>query len=204
MSQFDEKAAEWDDDPKRVKIARDAAAAIVDAVTLTPQMAALEVGCGTGLAAMQLAGEVGSIAAVDTSEGMLDVLRRKVSDGDYPNIMPVLADLTHETGVAGPFDLIYSIMTFHHVREIETLLTRLYERLNPGGCLAIIDLDAEDGGFHRPGTEYEHDGFDRQSLKIKLENAGFKQCSDNIIFSIHRETETGPREFPVFLMTAQK
>lgn len=204
MSQFDAKAAEWESDPKRIAMAQKAAAAIAEAIPLTPEMTALEVGCGTGMVASLLAGQVAAITAVDTSEGMLNVLREKIARGQIANIAPVFADLSREKAVTGPFDLIYSIMTFHHIKDIPPLLAYFHDLLNPGGRILIVDLDAEDGSFHGPETHIEHTGFDRRALKDMLTAAGFIDAAGRTALTIPRETETGPREFPVFLMTAKK
>ena len=204
MSQFDAKAAEWESDPKRRAMAQKAAAAITEAIPLTPETTALEVGCGTGMVASLLAGQVAAITAVDTSEGMLSVLREKITRGQIANIIPIFADLSREKAVTGPFDLIYSIMTFHHIQDIPSLLAYFYELLNPGGHILIVDLDAEDGSFHGPETQIEHTGFDRQTLKDMLTAAGFANTADRTALTIPRETAAGPREFPVFLITAKK
>lgn len=204
MSQFDKRAAEWDADPKRLEMVTNAVNAIVETVDLTPTMTAMELGCGTGIAAILLADKLASITAVDTSEGMLDVLRGKIVQGGHANITPVFADLTCQQSDIGPFDLIYSMMTFHHIKEISSLLAFLYTRLNPGGRLAILDLDSDDGQFHNPQSHVEHHGFDRETFKTMLKTAGFLEITGKTAFVIPRETETGPREFPVFLITAKK
>src|SRR5262245_42487472 len=48
VSDFDARAATWDDDPTKVERARAIADAIVREVPLAPSMAALEYGAGTG------------------------------------------------------------------------------------------------------------------------------------------------------------
>ena len=204
MSQFDAKAADWDDHSPRVQMALGVAEAIVRAVSLNTQIKAMELGCGTGIAATFLADKVASITAVDTSRGMLDILREKIQKEGYSNITPILADLTAGNTVEGPFDLIYSMMAFHHIAAIEALLSYFYGLLNPGGIVAIADLDAEDGSFHSPDSQYEHKGFDREAFKKMLKNAGFSNIADRTAFVMPRETETGVRDFPIFLITAEK
>ncbi len=200
MSQFDEKAAVWDDDPRKVEMTAEAVAALVESVPLNGRMTALEVGCGTGLAAAALADKLATITAVDTSEGMLDVLRQKIRRHGYANIIPVLADLTGDRAVDGPFDVIYSMMTFHHIKDIASLLDYFYDLLNPGGVVAVIDLDSENGRFHCPDAHVEHAGFDRAALRILLENAGFTRCAAKTALTIAREHG----DFPAFLITAVK
>jgi hypothetical protein len=51
---FDKQAVEWDDNPGRVKNARNIAAAIKATVPLSKTMFAMEFGCGTGLVSREL------------------------------------------------------------------------------------------------------------------------------------------------------
>ena len=204
MSQFDAKAVDWDEDPKRVAMSEKAAAAIAETIALTPEMNALEIGCGTGLVAATLANKLASITAVDTSEGMLNVLRQKIEATEMDNIIPVFADLTKDKAVTGPFDLIYSVMAFHHIKNIQPLLDDCYDLLTPGGRLLVIDLDTEDGSFHKPDADYEHKGFGRDALKTMLEAAGFANMTHKTAHVMTRETEQGKRDFSLFLMTGEK
>lgn len=204
MNQFDTRAAQWDENPGRVKMAQDAVKALDETLNLNPQTKAMELGCGTGLATLLMADKLASITAVDSSEGMLDVLRQKIDYYNTTNVTPVFADLTHDKSVTGSFDLIYSVMAFHHIKDIPPLLGYFHDLLTPGGTVAIIDLDTEDGTFHAPGTHIEHKGFDRHAFKNMLTVAGFANTTDKTALTIPRETPAGPRDFPVFLITAVK
>ena len=204
MNMFDEKAVDWDDDPMKVKISHDFVAALTDAVKLDKGMRVLEFGCGTGIVAMELAGKVGSIAAVDTSAGMLGVLRKKIDASGVGNIEAMGADLLTEKPFKGGFDVIYSSMVLHHVADYEKVLAYFYEILNPGGVVAIADLDDEDGSFHSEKSAHVHPGFDRAGFKGSLTRTGFSELQDRTAFHIERQKEEGVRQYPVFLITARK
>lgn len=197
---FDAKAAVWDEDPRRVQMARAIAEAIAGAVPLKTTMQALEVGCGTGLVTTCLASKLGSITAVDTSAGMLDVLRTKMQALAISNIVPMQADLTGPHSIEGKFDLIFSSMTFHHIGDYKAILGTLHSLLSPGGWIAIADLDAEDGSFHDPQTHIEHRGFDRAELIAVLQRLGFSTLKDSTAFAIPKNN----RFYPVFLIIGQK
>ncbi len=83
---FDEEAATWDKNPGRVKVANDIADAILGQQILTPEMNVLEFGCGTGLLTLRLLPLVRSVTGVDSSEGMLGVLRSKIEDHHLTNL----------------------------------------------------------------------------------------------------------------------
>ena len=76
---FDARAATWDDDPSKVERARAIADAIVaQCFALATSMRALEYGCGTGLLSFMLRPRLGDITLADVSEGMLDVAAHKI------------------------------------------------------------------------------------------------------------------------------
>lgn len=201
---FDAKAAQWDEQPARLRLAGDVAAAIAAAVPLRKSMNALEFGCGTGLVTVALAPALAAITAVDTSAGMLDVLRNKTRTLSLPNIHPLQIDLTRDPLPAGDYDLVFSSMVFHHIRDCRAVLKTCRDLLKPGGWLAVADLDAEDGSFHGPDARIEHQGFDRADFKAALKALGFENLRDTTAATIPRQTAQGLRNYPVFLITAQK
>jgi len=90
---FDKEAAAWDENPARVRLADDVAAAISRQVPVNTAMDALDFGCGTGLLTLRLASLVRSITGVDSSQGMLDVLAVKVARGNLTNVRTLRLDL---------------------------------------------------------------------------------------------------------------
>ena len=63
---FDRAAGSWDEEPGRVRLANDVAAAILDDVPLAKDMDVLDYGCGTGLITLRLQPYVRFITGVDT------------------------------------------------------------------------------------------------------------------------------------------
>ena len=59
MNEFDQKAQQWDAKPVRVERALAVADSIKTDVPLSPQMTALEYGCGTGLVSFALQSRTG-------------------------------------------------------------------------------------------------------------------------------------------------
>lgn len=90
---FDTEAAAWDENPARVKLAEDVAAAIVRQASPDAGMTALDFGCGTGLLTLRLAPRVRSIVGVDSSQGMLDVLAAKIAREKLTNVKTLRLDL---------------------------------------------------------------------------------------------------------------
>ncbi|MBP7147519.1 MAG: methyltransferase domain-containing protein [Acidobacteria bacterium] len=199
MIDFDALAATWDDDPVKVERARVVAAAIVGTVALPPDAAGFEYGCGTGLLGVALASRFVRLTLADSSEGMLAVLGRKLADAGLFHVVPLRLDLDVEPPHADRFDLVFSSMALHHVRDVPRVLRAFHELTVPGGAIALADLDAEDGSFH--GAEVDvHHGFDRAALAREVERAGFVEPSFRTVFDIRRDE----RVYPVFLLVARR
>ncbi|MBN2355259.1 methyltransferase domain-containing protein [candidate division KSB1 bacterium] len=199
MHDFDGKAGTWDYDPMKIERARVVAEAIAREVPLSHTMRALEYGCGTGLLSFNLNGQLGTITLADNSEGMLAVVRKKIADSGVSRMTPLHLDLAVDSLPPQRFDLIYTLMTLHHVENTDQLLRHFYELLDSPGYLCIIDLYKEDGSFHDSGFS-GHLGFDQKELTAKLKDAGFSDVRFRKVYTIVRPA----RSYPLFLMVAEK
>ncbi|KAF0107760.1 MAG: S-adenosylmethionine-dependent methyltransferase [Anaerolineaceae bacterium] len=208
MTNFDERAKDWDADPMKVERARIVAAAIRSALPLgpfdklraTPGTCALEYGCGTGLLGFALQPYLASVTLADTSQGMLDVLAGKIKAAGAANMHPLRLDLCADPLPAARYHVIYSLMTLHHIPDTAGILQKFHAVLEPGGWLALADLDREDGSFHGPEVTDVHHGFERTELQSLAESAGF----GGVTFTTVYEIPKAGRRYPVFLMTARK
>lgn len=203
MNDFDRKAQGWDADASKVERAARVAEGIRTLAGDLSGRSALEVGCGTGLLGFALRPHVARVTLADTSAGMLAVLGEKIAASGLTGMTALQHDFT-----AGPvpeerYGLLCSLMTFHHIPDTDEALRRFHALLEPGGLLSIADLDAEDGSFHGPEVPVHH-GFDRDDLRNRLHDAGFRDIRFSTPYVIDRETAQGPRRFPVFLMVAGK
>ncbi|MGA7828713.1 MAG: class I SAM-dependent methyltransferase [Geobacteraceae bacterium] len=202
---FNEAAASWDEEPRRVRLASDVAEAMCREVALCSDMDVLDYGCGTGLVSLFLQPQVGSITAADTSEGMLAILREKVAARGVTNVNTVFLDPERDSLPSAGFDLLVCSMTLHHVKDSGKLLRDFYRFLRPGGRLAIADLDTEDGSFHGQGLAAAHTGFDRGRMRAMLEEAGFHETRAVTAATVEKPDARGvERTYTVFLVTARK
>ena len=200
-STFDARAQTWDEDPRRVKLAADIFAALDRAVSLRAEMAALDYGAGTGLLALPLAARVRRVLAVDASAGMLAVLAQKARAGGCANVETRHADFAQDALPAGPFDLVASAMTLHHVADVDLLFRKCFALLAPGGRIALADLDVEDGSFHGANAAgVHHLGFDRAALARQLAAAGFA----DVRFADAARNEKNGRVYTVFLAVGRR
>lgn len=205
QEKFEKEAARWDEKPQRLKTARDIADAIIREVVPRKDMTALELGCGTGTAAVFLAPFLKHITASDSSPAMLAELDKKIRKDAISNITALLLDMSAGEKASGKFDLIYSSLVFHHIKDPSGMLKALYPLLNPGGIIAIADLDSEDGSFHMDDSIIEHRGFDREHFTKMLEAASFHDVKCTTACILERFNDNGSKrgDFPVFLFTAR-
>jgi ubiquinone/menaquinone biosynthesis C-methylase UbiE len=204
MTNFDERAKDWDSDPKKVERARAVADAIRNAVSLTTDKSALEYGCGTGLLSFALQSDLGQITLADTSQGMLDVLKEKITAAGVTNMHPARLDLSTDPLPIERFDLTYSLMTLHHIEDAKGILKKFHALLKPSGILCVADLDKEDGSFHTDGTTDVYKGFERAELQNWVEEAGFAEVKFSTAYEIKKKIGDSEKMFPVFLLSARK
>ncbi|MDP2876790.1 MAG: class I SAM-dependent methyltransferase [Holophaga sp.] len=195
---FDQAAATWDLADRRVLLARAVSEAIANRVPLSQELTVLDFGCGTGLVTLELAPMVRSITGADTSPGMLKTLAEKAKTQGTPvHLIPL--DATETGKLGGPYDLIVSSMTLHHVADVAALFNQFTQHLRPGGQVALADLDEEDGTFHDASMTIHHRGFSRDQIQTWLAEAGFREIN----LETATITQKDGKGYPVFLATAR-
>lgn len=198
MSEFDSKARTWDMDQKHVDRARAIAAEMQKHVKLVPGMNALEYGAGTGLLSFLLRDKLQSILLMDNSKEMISVCNEKIDFYNSKNIIALHYDLENHD-YPGRFDLIFSQMVLHHVKDPEALLQKFHGMLSDHGQLVIADLYGEDGSFH-DGDEDVHKGFNPSELLESLLAKGFSNGSFTECYKVSKND----RLYPIFLLVVEK
>jgi ubiquinone/menaquinone biosynthesis C-methylase UbiE len=201
VSTFDERARTWDTQERRER-AEAVAAAIRADVDFDAGMRAIDVGAGTGLLGLALAGDVGEMVLADPSDGMLEVLTEKLATAGPSNASGLRFDLLADAPPPGPpFDLAISLLVLHHIVDTRAALTAIRGLLRAGGRLALADLETEDGSFHDAEAEgIHHLGFDRKTLASLAIEAGFVDVRLKTAMTIVRDDRT----FPVLLLLGRR
>jgi len=198
---FNKEAKNWDNNPEKTDRAKIFAKEIVNFINPSKKMKALEFGCGTGLLSFQLKNYFKEITLVDTSEGMIQVLKEKVKQLKITNFKPYLIDVLEDSKCISKTDIIYSLMTLHHIKNIEKAVSIFYSLLNKEGFLCIADLVEEDGTFHPESQNFiGHHGFNKIELTELLYKNGFKTMHYTICYEI----EKNDTKYPLFLLIAKK
>ena len=92
----------------------------------------LEVGCGTGGTALQLAPGVAYIIATDRSGGMVRIAQSKLGSDAPANVTFRQADASDRVD-GQPFDAICAFSLLHLVHDVPALLDSVRQQLKPGG-----------------------------------------------------------------------
>lgn len=99
----------------------------------------LDVGCGAGAFAAELARRAEHVDALDRSPAMIDLARRVAPS----NVSCLLADVLLERLPDARYDAIVSMTALHHM-PLDEALPRLARALRPGGVLAMVALPRAD------------------------------------------------------------
>lgn len=201
---YDDYAKTWDTDI-RINRAKTIADQISVSIGSNKNYSAMEFGCGTGLVSFNLYDKFKSITLVDSSKGMIDILRSKINTYEVTNMVPYHLDISIKNSLDMKFDVIYTSMVLHHIIDIEAIIKNFNQLLNKDGYLCIVDLNEDDGSFHMEYPEFDgHNGFSQDDLKSTLINHGFKDIESNTFFYDKKIIGDEKVSYSLFLMTARK
>lgn len=197
---FDSRAAQWDNLPRRVALAKAVVEAIIQEADPQSTIRMLDYGAGTGLVTLGLLPLVKEAIAVDSSQGMLEQLEIKAQEAGITNLQTCFIDLDSEWHLPKGIDLLVSSMTMHHVPEPAPLFAHFKECMNPGALLCVADLDQEDGSFHDDATGIPHKGFSVEQMEGYLSAADFAEIRTVLVTAVKKERAGGVvQEYPINL-----
>ncbi|MGA2406002.1 MAG: class I SAM-dependent methyltransferase [Bacteroidales bacterium] len=203
MNDFDIKASEWDNNPMHWNRSEAIAKEIIKLIPLRKEMTALEYGAGTGITSFILKDQLKEITLMDDSSEMVKVMNEKIESSQTKNLKTLNFNLEVDEYKDGKFDLIFTQMVLHHVIDIDRIIKKFHQLLNPHSYLAIADLKEEDGSFHGEGF-IGHKGFNLDSLSDILRRNHFSDISHKTCFVIDRKiSETESKQFEVFIMVSK-
>lgn len=201
---FDLMAKDFDTDDRieRAKVISDEIRShIVDGHNKT----ALEYACGTGLVGFQLINTFNTLLFVDCSAGMIEQVKQKLTRLGRATDSAVCGDFVAAAPNDLKVDYIFSSLALHHIKDTETIVSRLYDVLNDGGRLIIADLNTDNGDFHAEYPDYDgHNGFDRHALAQLAENAGFANVETKTFYHSSKIVGGKTHPYSVFILVAAK
>lgn len=110
----------------------------------------LELGPGTGLYTVPLAGACRSVVAIDSSSAMLEHLSRRLADASAANVEARLGCATELGPPATTYDGFLAAGVFNYLPDLPRVLRDLTDRLRPGGWAVFsVPLSGFGGRVYR-------------------------------------------------------
>lgn len=129
------------DTPERIHIANVTSDAIRKYIVDTKNKDAIDFGCGTGLVGMNLIKDFHSMLFLDTSQNMIDQIKQKITNLKVQNANTICFDFEQDVLSDLRADYIFMAQVLLHIENYESVLSRLFDVLNEGGHLIIVDFD---------------------------------------------------------------
>lgn len=196
---FNDEANTWDTD-RRIKRSKQISDFILKNIEIEKESTLLDFGCGTGLISQNFINVVSRIVGYDQSEGMLEVFNNK-----FQNLLGRVSSTNTLDGLNNTIDIVISSMVFHHISDIDRALIDLRKVLRDNGKLIIIDLDRDDGSFHRDELDFNgHNGFDREKFVEVLKLNGFESMAFGTVLTDVKYQNGSSIPYSLFYVHAKK
>lgn len=164
---------------------------------LQPHGKLLDIGCGAGNFTLRLLQLVSPLdcTLIDLSRPMLDRAESRVKAATTDPVRTVQSDMRSLTFAPASFDAILAGQVLHHLREDaqwETMFTRFFEWLKPGGTIFVADFIA-------------HENPEIQSIMLArysehLENFGGAGYRDKVLAYTDEEDSPRPVSYQLELL----
>ena len=145
---------------------------VMDAIGVKPGMVIGEVGAGRGRYTVHLAhrvGQTGRIYANDIDKDALRHLRERCRQDETTNVEIIVGKVDDPLFPKASLDMVFMILTYHHLSRPVELLKNLIPSLKPGATVVIVDPDPEKnkGGYSGEVTSPE-------KMRREAAEAGFE------------------------------
>ncbi len=118
--------------------------ALVDRAEVRGDEHVLDVGCGAGHTALQLAPNVARVDALDLTRPMLDQVERLAAERGLDNVHTRLGDAEAIPFPDESFEIITCRLCAHHFQRPGRAVSEMFRVLAPGGRLILIDIVSPD------------------------------------------------------------
>ncbi len=165
-----------------------------------PGLVVADVGTGTGVLALELAGLGCRVIAVDSSTAMLDAAARKIAEAGCGDIELREGDAEHLPLEDGEVDAAYAHMVLQYLEAPEPAIAEMARVIRPGGHVVLIDFTRHDRAWMQQELGVRHLGFAAEEIEAALTGAGLT----NVCIDRHREATRGADLPETFIARAQK
>ena len=158
------------DTPERIHITKLFSDTIREYLVDAKNKNAIDFGCGTGLVGMNLLNDFQSILFLDTSQNMIHQVKQKIARSNIRNADSLCFDFEKDSLTDLHTDYLLMVQVLLHIQDFQSVLKKLYDVLNPGGHLIIIDFNQND----KIVSDLVHSGFDQAMLTEVMSQIGYK------------------------------
>ena len=164
----------------------------------------MEFGCKTGLISLNLKNKISEGLLVDSSAENIKELEQKLRDRHLSHLQTYTGDIL-ESDIDRQFDVIYSSMVMHHIKDFKAVIKKLVSYLKNNGKLIIVDLLPDSGEFHRHHLEFDgHHGFTINEMVAALKEAGLKEVTGRKFYSRYKPIENKNHPYSLFSVIGMK
>lgn len=177
---FDQIAQKYDD-PERIHLAHIITQAITQQIKDTNYQTLLDYGGGTGLVTLNIAEYFEAVTLMDASPQMVDIFEHKVSDLNQTSINTLVGDVLLDDTILNHknYDVIVLSLVLLHSGNYQLLLQKLYNQLNSGGMIILVDFDKNENIYH-PKV---YNGFEQMDIIHVFNKLGLINPQINTFYS---------------------
>jgi len=167
------------DTSERMQIAKATSDAIREYLVDANNKNAIDFGCGTGLVGMHLLNDFNSMLFLDTSQNMINQIKQKITNFNIQNANTLCFDFEKEDRSDLHADYIFMAQVLLHINDVEAVLSRLYDVLNVGGHLIIVDFNKNEEVV----SDMVHNGFDQEKLRDLMTKIGYRNIQSKTFYT---------------------
>ena len=167
------------DTSERIQIAKVSSDVIREYLVDAKSKNAIDFGCGTGLVGMNLLNDFNSMLFLDTSQNMLNQIKQKINDINIQNVDTLCFDFEKESLSDLHADYVFMAQVLLHINDVELILSRLYDVLNVGGHLLIVDFNKNE----KVVSDMVHNGFDQEKLTDIMTKIGYRDIQSKTFYT---------------------
>lgn len=135
---------------------------------LDPGMVVLDVACGAGHVAEQLAPHVRQVVGVDLTRALLDAGAARLQDGGVDNVLLQEGTVARLPFVDASFDLVVCRTALHHFPDPDRAVDEMRRVCRAGGRVVVADMVAP-GAEVRERFDAVHRDLDPSHMRVLLD-----------------------------------
>lgn len=197
---FDAVAGEWDrfQGPFYSAGVREAAL-----LRLLPRgLRVADIGCGTGLLTLALAGVAETVDAVDSSDRMVRLAREKLRRAGAANVTVRRASAEKLPFEDGSLDAVFAFHLLRHLVRPADALGEFGRVVKAGGRVVLVELEPHGIRALRAATGSHHLGLPRETVRAALRRGGFCDARFSSLSPYRVPSESGEAALATYIVDA--